>query len=83
VKNNKLVYRKQHLGCTERNCNSYSAYIRVQKKWTKAGEFNSRCSSFTPVDDIKTYDEIQRIALQELFKHKLNYWKKLGIKFKV
>jgi len=78
-----MVYRKQHLGCNERNCNSYSAYIRVQKKWTKAGEYNSRCSTFTPVDNIKTYNEIQRIALKELFQQKLKDWEKLGIKFKV
>jgi len=78
-----LVYRKPHLGCNERNCNSYSAYIRVQKKWTKAGEYNSRCSTFTPVDNIKTYDEIQRIAFAELVEQKLADWEKLGIKFKV
>ena len=78
-----MVYRKPHLGCTERNCNSYTAYIRVQKKWTKAGEYNSRCSTFTPVDNIKTYQEIQQIMYAELVKQKLADWKKLGIKFKV
>jgi len=78
-----MVYRKQHLGCTERNCNSYTAYIRVQKKWTKAGEYNSKCSTFTPADDIKTYHEIQRIKYEELVKQKLADWEKLGIKFKV
>ncbi len=60
-----MVYRKQHLGCTQRNCNSYSAYIRVQKKWTKAGEYNSKCRSFTPAEDVKTYSEIQDDALKE------------------
>jgi len=78
-----MAYRKPHLDCSESNCQTYSAYIRIQKKWTKAGEYNSRCSTFTPVDNIKTYDEIQRIALNELFQQKLKDWKKLGIKFKV
>jgi len=54
-----MVYRKSHPSCSEDNCQSYSAYIRVQKKWVKAGEYNSKCRTFTPVEDVKTYDEIK------------------------
>ena len=54
-----MTYRKPHVNCAERNCQSYSAYIRVKKKWTKAGEYNSKCRTFTPVDDVKTYDQIK------------------------
>jgi len=54
-----MVYRKPHPSCSEDNCQSYSAYIRVQKKWIKAGEYNSKCRTFTPVEDVKTYDEIK------------------------
>jgi len=54
-----MVYRKSHTSCSEDNCQSYSAYIRVQKKWIKAGEYNSKCRTFTPVEDVKTYDEIK------------------------
>jgi len=79
-----LVYRKPHLGCAERNCNSYSAYIRQQKKWKKAGEYNSGCKSFTPANEIKTYDEIQRIAFAEFVEQKRPYLEKLlGKNFKV
>jgi len=79
-----MVYRKPHVGCTERNCNAYSAYIRVQKKWTKAGEYNSGCKSFTPANEIKTYDEIQRIAFEEFLEEKRPYLGKLlGIYSKV
>ena len=63
-----MVYRKPHFDCSEENCQSYSAYIRVQKKWTKAGEYNSKCHTFTPVEDVKTYDDLRRDALLESIK---------------
>ena len=61
-----MPYRKPHLSCSENNCQSYSAYIRVQKKWIKAGEYNSKCRSFTPDEDVRTYDKIKQ---DELRKH--------------
>ncbi len=60
-----MVYRKSHPSCSEDNCQSYSAYIRVQKKWVKAGEYNSKCRTFTPVENVKTYDEIKLDELME------------------
>jgi len=72
-----MVYRKPHLDCSESNCQSYSAYIRVQKKWVKAGEFNSKCRSFTPAEDVKTYSEIQQEAYDKLLEEKLPYLKKM------
>ena len=78
-----MVYRKSHRDCSENNCNSYSAYIRVQKKWVKAGEYNSKCKTFTAVEDVKTYDEIQRIAFKKSLGEKLVYLERLvGIKSK-
>jgi len=61
-----MPYRKPHLHCSESDCQSYSAYIRVMKKWIKAGEFNSKCRTFTPVDQVRTYDQIKG---DELRKH--------------
>ena len=79
-----MVYRKSHLDCTENNCQSYCAYIRVQKKWIKAGEYNLKCKSFTPVDDVKRYDEIRGIVFKKTVEQKLVYLEKmLGIKHKV
>ena len=79
-----MVYRKSHLDCSENNCQPYSAYIRVQKKWVKAGEYNSKCKSFTPAEDVKTYDEIQRIAFRKTINQKLEFLEKMvGIKHKV
>jgi len=76
-----MVYRKPHLDCSENNCQSYSAYIRVQKKWIKAGEYNSKCKSFTPAEDVKTYDEMQRIAFKKTIQQNLvNLERMLGIK---
>jgi len=72
-----MVYRKPHLDCSESNCQSYSAYIRVQKKWRKAGEYNSKCRTFTPDKDVKTYSEIQQEVYDKLLKEKLPYLKKL------
>jgi len=60
-----MPYRKPHPSCSESNCQSYSAYIRVQKKWIKAGEYNSKCRTFTPAENVKTYSEIQDDALNE------------------
>lgn len=60
-----MIYHKPHMNCSEINCQSYSAYIRVQKKWTKAGEYNSKCRTFTTSEDVKMYDEIQRIAFKK------------------
>jgi len=60
-----MVYRKPHLDCSQSNCQSYSAYIRVQKRWIKAGEYNSKCRTFTPIENVKTYDKIQDEALKE------------------
>jgi len=80
----KMVYRKSHVDCSQNNCQSYSAYIRVQKKWIKAGEYNSKCKSFTPAEDVKTYDEIRGIAFKKTVEQKLVYLEKLlGIKPKV
>lgn len=76
-----MVYRKPHIDCTQRNCQSYSAYIRVQKKWIKAGEYNSKCKTFTSAENVKTYDEIQGIALKKTIEQKLVYFERmLGIK---
>jgi len=61
-----MAYRKPHLNCSEGNCQSYSAYIRVRKKWIKAGEYNSKCRTFTPVDQVRTYDQIKE---DEIRKH--------------
>ena len=72
-----MPYQKPHLGCSEKNCQSYSAYIRVKKKWTKAGEYNSKCRTFTPAEDVKTYSEIQQEAFDKLVEEKLPDLKKL------
>jgi len=72
-----MVYRKPHLDCSESNCQSYSAYIRVKKKWVKAGEYNSKCRTFTPAEDVKTYSEIQQEAFDKLLEEKLPDLKKL------
>jgi len=79
-----MVYRKSHLDCNNNNCQSYCAYIRVQKKWIKAGEYNSKCKTFTPAEDVKTYDEIRGMAFKKTVGEKLAYLEKmLGIKHKV
>ena len=72
-----MPYNKPHLDCSESNCQSYSAYIRVKKKWVKAGEYNSKCRTFTPAEDVKTYSEIQQEAFDKLVKEKLPDLKKL------
>jgi len=72
-----MPYQKPHLGCSEKNCQSYSAYIRVKKKWTKAGEYNSKCRTFTPAEDVKTYSEIQQEIDEKFLEEKLPYLKKL------
>ena len=79
--NQLMVYRKPHLDCNEIDCQSYSAYIRVQKKWIKAGEYNLTCKTFTSAEDVKTYDEIQGMAFKKSVKQKLVYLERmLGIK---
>lgn len=55
-----MPYRKPHPDCSENDCQSYSAYIRVQKKWIKAGEYNSECKTFTAADNVRTYDDVKR-----------------------
>jgi len=72
-----MAYRKPHLDCSQSNCQSYSAYIRVQKKWIKAGEYNSKCRSFTPAENVKTYSEIQEEAYTKLIEENLPNLKKL------
>ena len=54
-----MVYRKPHIYCNNDDCQSYSSYIRVQKKWIKAGEYNSECKTFTPSENVRTYDQIK------------------------
>ncbi len=72
-----MAYRKPHLDCSESNCQSYSAYIRVQKKWIKAGEYNSKCRSFTPAENVKTYSQIQDDALKEWVEERRPYLERL------
>ena len=78
-----MPYQKPHLGCSDNNCQSYSAYIRVKKKWVKAGEYNSKCRTFTPAEDVKTYSEIQQEELREWVEARRPYLEKLVGKFKV
>ena len=66
-----MPYQKLHPSCSENNCHSYSAYIRVKKKWKKAGEYNSMCRTFTPDDDVKTYSEIKEEERVRRFKEEL------------
>ena len=61
-----MTYRKPHVNCAEHDCQSYSAYIRVKKRWIKAGEYNSKCRSFTPNDNVKTYDQIRDDERQKM-----------------
>jgi len=76
-----MVYRKPHLDCIHTNCQSYSSYIRVQKKWIKSGEYNSKCKTFTPAKDVKTYSQIKEASLAKLFREKIPYFERLlGIK---
>lgn len=75
-----MTYRKPHLGCSEGNCQSYSAYIRVKKKWTKAGEYNSMCRSFTPDENVKTYDDIKREELRKHLENNPYLRRMLGLK---
>jgi len=75
-----MTYRKPHLSCSQSNCQSYSAYIRVQKKWIKAGEYNSKCRTFTPVDNVKTYDQIQDDELRKQIESNPYLRKMLGLK---
>jgi len=72
-----MAYRKPHLDCSESNCQSYSAYIRVQKKWIKAGEFNSSCKTFTPSKDVRTYTEIKQEELREWVEARRPYLERL------
>ena len=72
-----MVYRKPHLDCDDNNCQSYSAYIRVQKKWVKAGEYNSECKTFTPAENVRTYDQIKQEEFDLLLKEKLPFLKKM------
>jgi hypothetical protein len=72
-----MPYRKPHPNCSENNCQSYSAYIRVQKKWIKAGEYNSECHTFTPDENVKTYDEVKRENFQAKYGERLDYLEKL------
>jgi len=78
-----MVYRKPHVRCTENNCITYSAYIRIHKKWTKAGEYNYSCGTFTPAKSLLTYREAQRITIADELKQKLDHLEKLGFRFKV
>jgi len=79
-----MVYRKPHIDCSENNCQSYSSYIRVQKKWIKAGEYNSKCKTFTPAENVKTYDEIQGMVFKKTIKEKIIFLERMvGIKSKV
>ncbi len=75
-----MAYRKPHLDCSESNCQSYSAYIRVRKKWIKAGEFNSKCRTFTPVDQVMTYDQIKEDELRKHIESNPHLREMLGLK---
>ena len=65
------------MDCSENNCQSYSAYIRVQKKWIKAGEYNSKCHTFTPDKDVKTFDEIRGYESEKTIEQKIEHLERL------
>lgn len=71
-----MVYRKPHLDCSENNCQSYSAYIKVQKKWVTTGDYNSRCRIFTTENNVRTFDEIQQKEHDKWLQDKLPFLKK-------
>ncbi len=57
-----MVYQNLHFNCSEPNCKSYSAYVRIKKKWVKVGQYNSKCFKFTPnhLIEKERSDEIRR-----------------------
>jgi len=75
-----MPYCKPHLECSESNCQSYSAYIRVRKKWVKAGEYNSKCRTFTPVDQVRTFDQIKKDELRKNIESNPYLREMLGLK---
>ena len=78
-----MPYRKHHFGCFRINCQSYSAYVRAQKKWIKVGEYNSKCKTFTSVENVKIFDNMPGFVFKKTVDH-IDYLENmLGIKSKV
>ena len=76
-----MVYHKSHFDCSQMNCQSYSAYIRVQKKWIKIGKYNSKCKTFISTENVKTHFETQGYSSGKSTEQKIEYLEKLfGIK---
>jgi hypothetical protein len=41
----KMTYRRRHYNCSP-GCKIHTAYIRVNKKWKRVGQFYTKCGQF-------------------------------------
>ena len=61
-----MVYRNEH-NC-DRDCTRLVAYVRIEGKWTKIGNFGSECKKFEAID-------LQQEEQDRLDREKLNFIK--------
>lgn len=49
-----MVYRSFHYEkndqCPDDECNTLTAYVRIEGKWTRIGYYGSICNQFSPLD---------------------------------
>ena len=59
-----MVYRSFHYEkndqCPDDECNTLTAYVRVEGKWTRIGYYGSICNQFSPLD-LKQEEEDRKL----------------------
>jgi len=45
-----MAYHNVHIDCNKTECDTRSAYIRLDKRWVKVGHYSTGCKSFDPTD---------------------------------
>ena len=61
-----MVYRNEHINCNEAECKYLTAYVRIERKWTRIGHFGSECEKFEALD---LQQEEQDMLLKQQLAH--------------
>jgi hypothetical protein len=64
----KVMYRNEHFNCNESECKNLTAYVRIEGKWTRIGNYGSECEKFEALD-------LQQEEKDRLDKEKHNFIK--------
>lgn len=62
-----MVFRREHMNCNESECKELAAYVRLEGKWNRIGNYGSECKKFEYLDlEREEKDRQLKLRLEEI-----------------